>query len=629
MQLLASLLFPLLLLSRVVLWSDEPVTLLPPTPLPAEESVRRADLPWRDLQELAVRVKGVPMEDFEPASVAPPAGRSVGERTSFWVADQPTNSYLSVEATLQVVTPHAYMYVEEGLPVDLARLREAARSFDERIYQGTRGYFGPEPERGLDGDHRVTILHASIPGLGGYFSGVDQYPRAVHPYSNERKILYINARSVSPGTAEYHSILTHEFQHMIHWNVGRGEQTWVKEGAAEVAVEAAGLGASSAVGSFERKPDTQLNGWADGSSDVVPHYGAAYLFLSYILEQFGGYGVAAELLGSDRRGADTFDDFLGRRAGGLSFENVFRDWVVANYLDERGARDPRHRYRDLRVDVRPTERVVSSTGWRDRTVRQFGADYLEVGGRWSAARIRFQGEQTTRVIPAEARSGRFFWWSNRGDMVDTSLTRAFDLRGLSSATLSFWSWYDLEEGFDYAYIMVSGDHGESWSTLPATTTTRADPNGNNLGDGFNGRSGGGDAARWVEQAVDLSPYVGSVVLVRFQLVTDDAFNAPGFAVDAISLPEAGYLADGEEDAGWFPMGFVRTDGVLPQRFSLQLIRFGDPITVEEVPLSFFQGADLVLDNRDGRLERAVLVISGLTRHTTEPAHYRYSVELTP
>lgn len=630
-RLLSLELLSLLLLGQVLLAPSpvfgQSVPVLAPSS--TEEALRRMEMPWRDLGELAVRVKGVPRESLIPMMSGPPREQQVGDGGTFWVSDEAGNRYYPVKATLQVVTPHAYVYVADDCRVDQGRLRESARVFEEKIYGLNRRYFGREPRVGLDGDPRVTILHASIPGVAGYFTSVDTYPRSVQPYSNERKVLYINVDAVSPGSDGYYAALAHEFEHMIHWNSNRAEQTWVKEGAAEVATEAANLGTDSSE-FFEAKPDTQLTGWAGSKGDVAPHYGAAYLFLSYFLERFGGYDAAADLLTSETRGPDTFDSFLARRGQKLTMEDIFKDWVVANYLDESGVRDPRYRYDKQAVRVPATDRVTSSTGWRDRTVNQFAADYIEVGGRWSNATLRFQGDRTARVIAAPAHGGHSFWWSNRGDLVDTKLTRIFDLREVSKATLKFWAWYDLEEGYDYAYAMVSKDGGLSWSTLAAPDTTTSNPNGNNLGHAFTGRSGGGDLPRWMPQSVDLTPYVGDVVLVRFELVTDDACNAPGFAVDDLEIPELNYRSDAEADGGgWFPDGFVRTDGQLAQRFSLQLIRFGGEIAVEQVPISPSGEATVALQNADGRMEKAVLVVSALTRYTSEPAHYRYSVEVAP
>ena len=629
MHLLSLLVLVPLVLGQILLWPLSDQATAGPPVLPAEEAVSHAPLPWRDLDELAIRVKGLPPEAMVPSTVAPAEGRKVGDRSNFWVAEESTDSYYSVAATLRVVTPHTYIYVADGVTVDPGKLQEGAKVFEERIYQQNREYFGQEQAVGLDGDPHVSIIHAVIPGLGGYFTSVDSYPRSVHPYSNERKALYVNVDAAPPGSAGYYSVLAHEFEHMIHWNTNRSEETWIKEGAAEVATDAAKLGTSGAMRGFESKPDTQLNSWAEERGDVVPHYGAGYLFISYFLQRFGGYHEAMDLLTGTTRGPETFDSFLFRHGYGLTFEQVFKDWVIANYLDEAKAGDPRYSYQNIDIGVPATDRVTSSIGWRDRTVQQFGSDYIELDGRWSNARIQFQGDRTTGVIPVRAHRGRDLWWSNRGDMADTTLTHVFDLRSVSTATLNFWTWYRLEEGYDYAYVMVSRDGGRTWSTLPATGTTSDDPNGNNLGVGFTGRSGGGKTAQWTEEQVDLSAYAGDVVLVRFEQITDDATNAPGFAVDDISIPELGYASDVEDDGGWFSAGFIRTDGVLSQRFALQLIRSGVETTVEQVTVEPDQTAEVVLDNSDGRLQNAVLVVSGLTRHTTEPAHYRYSVQLTP
>ena len=59
-------------------------------------------------------------------------------------------------------------------------------------------------------------------------------------------------------------------------------------------------------------------------------------------------------------------------------------------------------------------------------------------------------------------------------MADTRLTRAFDLSGVSSATLDYHLWYDLEEHWDYGYVMVSDDNGAHWDILPTAHTVSAD-----------------------------------------------------------------------------------------------------------------------------------------------------------
>ena len=77
----------------------------------------------------------------------------------------------------------------------------------------------------------------------------------------------------------------------------------------------------------------------------------------------------------------------------------------------------------------------------------------------------------------EPRSGQGLWWSNRNDVSASSLTHSFDLRGVPRATLSYWTWDAIEDGYDYAYAEVSTD-GQLWTTLSGTGSTGPNPHGN-------------------------------------------------------------------------------------------------------------------------------------------------------
>src|SRR5258705_3591497 len=127
--------------------------------------------------------------------------------------------------------------------------------------------------------------------------------------------------------------------------------------------------------------------------------------------------------------------------------------------------------------------------------------------------------------------------------------------------------------------------------MKGSTTTDQDPQGHNYGNGFTGVSGapGVDTGRdtrgqWIEEQVDLTPYAGKHILLRFWVVNDDEFNAPGLLIDNIRIPELSY-ADGAEqgDRDWQAQGFVRVSGELPQTLALRLIRVSRRATnVEQV-----------------------------------------------
>ena len=191
------------------------------------------------------------------------------------------------------------------------------------------------------------------------------------------------------------------------------------------------------------------------------------------------------------------------------------------------------------------------------TQPQLSARYYEVRLPEGDAAMEFEGEATVAQVGTECHSGRYCWWSGNGDSIDTTLEREFDLSGVESATLEFWMWYEIEEDWDYAFVSVSTDDGEMWTTLDGEHTTREDPLGANYGAGITGISGsnrgGGKSAEWVRERMDLSEYAGAggeSVLVRFEYITDEGVNLDGIVIDDIAVAELGFADDAETDGDW-------------------------------------------------------------------------------
>jgi hypothetical protein len=437
-------------------------------------------------------------------------------------------------------------------------------------------------------------------------------------------MIYMNSRAARAGTDYFHSVLAHEFCHMQQWNKRSRNAIWFNEGFAQLCERANGY----AVGFeqlFLRQPDTQLDAWTELDEGVGPHYGMAFLFFEYLRHRAGGgYQIINALLDE---GIDTFHD-LDRplRAAGLPpAEELLADFVAANALIGADAAPPYTYPASLPLPEAARaalqDRADPGQALR-RSVHQQAARYVELplGGEY---RVRFDGARTTRVIPADPHSGSSFWWSDRADGMDSALTREVDLSGVSAATLSFWTWYDIEDDFDYAYVAVSTDGGRRWETLRTPATTTDDPNGNNVGHGFTRTSGGGDSAVWVQQSADLGAYAGKRILLRFEHVTDGALNDDGFAVDDIEIPEVGYRDDAEGDNAWDAKGFIRSTNIVKQRFIVQVLRFGDRPTVERHVVEDGQ-LELVVDARaDAR--PPILAVTALAPRTTESAAFQVLV----
>ena len=551
----------------------------PVVPAPVADmtaTLRAKPLPTADLFALTAHVRGrtgTPAGPFQPTRATPP-DEATGAVERFWVYDFAAKRNDRVTATLRLLTEHGKWWVADGVSVDLAKLRDTAEVFETKLYPTDRRFYGSEWSPGIDADPRINILLANIPGAAaGYYSIADEEPRWLNEFSNEREMLYLNALSARLGTPALHSVIAHELCHMIQTNKRVPSVVWFVEGQAQLCESANGLGTGFEV-AFLRRPDTQLDDWPDLDGGASAAYGGAYLFLEFLRQKAGGEELINAFLAQGIQTPDDLDRVLHAR-GQRALDELFADFVAANALvgsktDERytyaGPTTPRSA-----ALVGEQDRVAATGTTLKATVHNYAARYIELPR--AAVHLRLTAARASRVIPTDAHSGVTFWWSDRADTYDATLTRAVDLRTEASASLTFWTWYEIEKEYDYGYVEASTDGGVTWQTLKGTGTTSADPLGHNLGNGYTNVSGNGKEPAWVQERVDLTPYAGKEILVRFEYVTDEGRALGGFALDDIEL-SSGFRDDAEAgDAGWSANGFVRSTNVVAERWVVQVIRF--------------------------------------------------------
>jgi immune inhibitor A len=598
-----------------------------PPPVSAEKllsELAKLDVPERDMAALAERLKGIPNVPRVVRETA--AEYEIGDEAPFWISNWDTNESRQITAVLAHKSPHLYMWVEKGVEVDLTALQASAGFFETQTYPTDRAMFGSEWSPGIDGDVRLHILHASGLGesVGGYFSGADEVSKLAHPYSNEHEMFYVDIDNITVGGDYYDGLLAHEFQHMIHWYQDRNEETWLNEGFSELAVFLNGLDPGLEQDLFLGSPDLQLDDF-DYEMNGGAHYTASYLFALYLWEQFGAE-VTRAIVAEPENGAAGIEAVINEQANGRGFASLFADWAAALYLDDPELRDGRYGFQGA-SDTRPAltaDLAAEELPTTEGQVHQFASDYIRLTGD-SPVTMVFTGTRQVPLLATTAHDGDWFWWSNSGDDIDTALTRAFDLSDVEDATLDCWLWYDIEEDWDYAYLEVSANGGATWQILSTAHTSNQNPTGNSYGPGYTGKSGGGDAPEWIHEQVDLSAYAGTPILVRFEYITDDAVKRAGFVLDGVSIPELGYLDSFEDSASdWEAAGFVRTNNVLPQAFIVQLIELGQKPRVVELQTDGDGSGRWEIPLGDG-LNEAVVVISGATPITLEPAAYEIQI----
>jgi immune inhibitor A len=592
--------------------------------------LEEAIVPSGDLREQALRLSGV--QDIPKTLPGADKDRDVGAKDNFWVTNTDSNENFQIDAILEYKTEHAYFWVEDGVRFDPDDLEALAETFESDIYKTNREFFGSEWTPGIDEDPHLYVLFASGLGvnLAGYFSSADSVHPLAHEYSNAHEMFLMNADNVGMDERFTYGVLAHEFQHMIHWYRDRNESTWLNEGFAELAAFLNGYYESGFDSLYIWEPDMQLNDWPNDPSATTPHYGAAFLFVSYFLDRFGD--EATKMLVADLDNSmssvdsvlevlDAQDPLTG---AAVRADDVFADWVVTNYLLDGLVGDGRYTYRryDGAQHAWETESFTTCpVDWGERSVHQYGVDYISIACS-GAYTLNFEGASEVGALPVDPYSGDYAIWSNKGDDSDMTLTQEFDFSAVSGdLTLSFWTWYDLEEDYDYLYLEVSED-GETWEIITTPSGTLEDPSGNSYGWGYNGKTDG-----WVQEEVDLSQYAGKQVSVRFEYITDAAVNGEGMLLDDISIPQIGYFSDLEtDDGGWDARGFVRIQNRLPQTYQISLIRrSGYETSVETIALTDQQTFSLPLDF-GGEMNEAVLVVSGVTRFTRQEADYRFSLQ---
>ncbi len=119
---------------------------------------------------------------------------------------------------------------------------------------------------------------------------------------------------------------------------------------------------------------------------------------------------------------------------------------------------------------------------------------------------------------------------NNNENSSITLINPIDLTQSTAAAVSFYAKWDIENTWDYVQFEISIDNGASWEPQCGNYTsagTNAQPVGEPLYDGVQND--------WVFEEINLSDYIGEVILARFRLVSDGAVTRDGFYYDDLNF----------------------------------------------------------------------------------------------
>lgn len=590
--------------------------------------------PERDDVGLAVAYRGL----TELPSDTPPEPReyTVGAREPIFVLNTDLNTLSSPNFELLHISDHAYFWFDTTpgfSEPNSEELTSTGAAFDQ-IYEQDTAVFGSEDNPGIDGDPRVHIVNASpltvcdvdesnshLCGLGGYFGSSDILPQNVDPSSNEREMFVMNGSFF--GSSTYLDILAHEFRHMIESNYDANDWDWEVEGSAMLAEDLLGFPTDSLArgNMFLGSPDQQLNRWTDGNT--LPYYGQGYVINRYLYNRLGAdlYQTFAThpepgFAALDAIAAENDLDFTGM--------SLFLDWLAALAIHSDENAPEIYQLRDG-LDTAATTGINNFPTTVETTVSQYAADYYRLFGDGPVT-LNFTGSNHTPLIKVLPFSGEHMWLANRANYSNMRLTGEFDLTAVDSATLEYAVFHEIELGYDFAYVSISTDGGQTWQGLVGSQMQGEDVSDDPSDAAYTDRFYTGRSREWVQESIDLTPYTGQVVQIRFEYVTDPILTFGGIAFDNIAIPEIAFYDDAEGDNGWTAEGFVRATGYVPQRWHVLLVTYenGAPVvTPIELAEDNTTTAEFSLDGDGGG--RPYLIVTATAPMTLEQAHYQFEL----
>ncbi|MDZ7288526.1 MAG: T9SS type A sorting domain-containing protein [candidate division KSB1 bacterium] len=364
-----------------------------------EQQLRRSypipgsDLLWKEQQQVRDYVAQHPdMMQQMKLQKSTVWNFKVGDTNQWYAYDQTTSQYYLVPSTCRAVGTNCYIFVENALwgsSVNQRAVDSVRVAFDQHtpanskkgVYQMVVETFGDPPN--VDNDPRIIILILDIrdgwEGTGGWVAGrFDPRNETTLPNSNRAEIYYLDANPTelndSEGLAEAMSVTAHEFQHMVHWNYDQSEIRFMNEGCSLVAEVHCGFPIFAQY-YYVNETNHYLLDWRSDITEALGDYSRAARFMTYVRDQVG-IGVFKHIVASKATAIAGFDDGLQKFGSTLRFNDIFRNWVVANILDDRTL-NPAYGYVYPNLPKATSQMYINpNVPLTGSTVQNLGVEYL-------------------------------------------------------------------------------------------------------------------------------------------------------------------------------------------------------------------------------------------------------------
>ncbi|MFX1514132.1 MAG: hypothetical protein ACFFCQ_16265 [Promethearchaeota archaeon] len=356
---------------------------------------------------------------------------------------------------------------------------------------------------------------------------------------------------------QYEGTTSHEFQHLIHRDYQSDPAAFMNEGCSMFAEMLCGYGIPwGDINSYLATPDNSLTAWEDqGGINVLADYGVAALWSIYLNDRFG-----SSFLSNYVRAGIPGIAGINAALYPLTFNEVFKDWKIANYLHTDQIGHGKYNYKSINLGSEDAITIASHSILLPHSqfgtdfgntitildydtgiakIGPYGSDYIVIENLddFKGNKLfSFNGDDGVYLTWEEVEEG--VWYSGAYNLYEALLVGEASIP--EDGMLEFTTYFDIEDYWDFGFVQVSTDDGATWTSLENDYTTEyhegTHPNIIPHLPGITGWSGYYvPYPYWMTMNFDLSTYAGQDVLIGFRYMTDWFTTYEGWYVTEVSV----------------------------------------------------------------------------------------------
>ncbi|QEE18132.2 immune inhibitor A domain-containing protein [Promethearchaeum syntrophicum] len=346
----------------------------------------------------------------------------------------------------------------------------------------------------------------------------------------------------------YEGVIAHEYQHLIHDDLNTYDDIFMNEGCSMYAEPLCGYPlAEGDINSYMATPDNSLVDWEDqGGTNILADYGSALLWAIYLGDTYGETFIR-DFVQSGIGGIPGINAVLESIGSEDRFEDAFHNWRIANLIHSG---DYNYLYMDLadfdsarvyNLDATTAfpykgsdfGQTVSILGYETDVylLGDYSTDYIALNGL-NYKTLSFNGDDLA-TVPHWENDGNTLYSTPAAPEMDLRILYDLDLTGITEPKLTFDTEYEIEDLWDFGFVQISNDDGNTWTSLENEyTNDEYDPAAYPaIIDNLPGLCGSFDGT----MTFDLGAFIDQEVILQFRYMTDWATEEAGWWVENVKV----------------------------------------------------------------------------------------------